>query len=346
MKKFISISVKVGVSFGIMYFLFSNMDMEKFVEVVKSLGPATLLLMLAIFFSTQFVTVLRWSYVLAKDVEVPYLRLFSIYFVGMFFNNFLPTMIGGDVIKAYYLYKDTGKGDVSAASILMDRYSGLTAMMGITAIALIPGYALLKGKEVDLFFLEGIDLTVFFMLLLGGYIVASLVLWVEFLHTWMMNILAKIHFFGLNEMIDRFYKVLMSYKGHRGLLVRIVVCSIYVQGGVIIGYIVLGNAIGMDVPAGYYFLFVPLATVIGMIPISLAGLGVREGAFVFLFAAAGASKEQALGLSLVWFAVAVTVSLVGGVEYLRLGGRKELEADKALAEAANARSIEGTGGEA
>jgi hypothetical protein len=107
---------------------------------------------------------------------------------------------------------------------------------------------------------------------------------------------------------------------------------------------VLGNAIGMTVPVGYYFLFVPLATVIGMLPISLAGLGVREGAFVALFVTAGASKEQALALSLVWFAVTVMVSLIGGVEYIRLGGKKELDADKAMAEAAEAKVVEGTGG--
>ena len=326
MKKHISTLVKICVSGGIMYFLLSNMDMEKFLGVVSSLSPLTLLLLVAIYFSTQCVSVLRWSIVLAKDVEVPYRRIFSIYFIGIFFNNFLPTMVGGDVVKAYYLYKDTGKGDVSAASILMDRYSGFTVMMGITALALIPGYALLKPT----------GLIGYFLLLLGGYVAASLLLWVEVLHTWLMKLLSKVRFMGLNEMIDRFYTALMSYKGHSSIIVRIIICSVFVQGGVIIGYVVLGKALGITVPVAYYFLFVPLATVIGMAPISLAGLGVREGAFVFLFATAGASKEQALGLSLVWFAVNVTVSLIGGVEYVRLGGKKELEADKAMAEAGGA----------
>ncbi|MDO8427253.1 MAG: lysylphosphatidylglycerol synthase transmembrane domain-containing protein, partial [Deltaproteobacteria bacterium] len=256
----------------------------------------------------------RWSIILKKDINIPYLRLLSIYFVGMFFNNFLPTMVGGDLVKGYYLYKQTKKGDVALASIFMDRYSGFAALMVITAIALIPGYALIKGT----------GLPAFFVLLIGGFLAISLVIWVGFLHRWAMEIMAKIHFYGINKKIDTFYKALMSYKAHYGILVKIFICSLFVQVGVIVGYYVLGRGIGVTVPIAYYFLFIPLVNAVAMLPVSLSGLGLREGAFVFLFTRVGANQEQALTISLMWFVIAALVSVIGGIEYVRMGGKKEI----------------------
>ncbi|MFQ5441400.1 MAG: lysylphosphatidylglycerol synthase transmembrane domain-containing protein [Thermodesulfobacteriota bacterium] len=312
MKKVLTTLAKLVVSGGILYFLFSGMDLAAFWETVKSVSPFAVIFVALLYIFIQAVSAHRMSLILKKDCFVPYLKLLSIYFVGMFFNNFLPTMVGGDLIKGFYLYRETGKGGVSIASIFMDRYSGFSALIFITAVALIPGYALIKGTV-----LPG-----FFVLLIGGYIGASLVIWVGPLHSWAMNILAKIHFYGINKKIDTFYNVLMSYKSHRDILVKIFLISLVVQTGVNIGYYVLSRGLGIDVGLAYFFLFIPLSTVVSMLPVSVAGLGIREGAFVYLFTRVGASKEEAITLSLMWFAIMVVVSIIGGVEFLRMGGKK------------------------
>lgn len=315
MKGFISTLVKIAVSAAIMYFLLRNMDLKAFWQTFSSVQPLAVVFVALLIIFNQSVSSYRWSVILKKDMDVSYLRLLSIYFVGMFFNNFLPTMVGGDVVKGYYLYKHSRKGDVALASIFMDRYSGFTALMVITSLALIPGYALIKGTP-----LPG-----FFALLIGGFVAMSLVIWVGPLHSWAMRLANKVHFYGINRKIDTFYRVLMSYKRHSDILVKAFICSVIVQCGVMIGYYVLGKGLGMDIPLAYYFLFIPLTTAISMLPISLSGLGIREGAFVFLFAMAGATKEQALTLSLMWFAVGVFVSIIGGIEYIRMGGKKAVE---------------------
>lgn len=314
-KNIVSMAVKIGVSALILYFLFRGIDMKAFWATFTSVKPWAVVLAAGIIISMQSVSSLRWSVILKKDMDVPYRKLLSIYFIGMFFNNFLPTMVGGDLVKGYYLYKYSNKGDVSLASIFMDRYAGFTALMVITAISLIPGYALIQGTE----------LPAFFALLIGGFSVMSLVLWVGPLHSWVMSILAKIHFYGINRKIDTFYKVLMSYKAHHGILWKIFVCSVYVQCAVMIGYYILGSALGMEVPVGYFFLYIPLITAVAMLPISLSGLGLREGAFVFLFTRVGATVEQATALSLMWFAISALVSIIGGIEYIRMGGKKGME---------------------
>lgn len=313
-RNILSTLVKIFVSGAILYFLFRNMDTGVFWETVRSVNPLSVVLVALLFFCTQSISTYRWSVILRKDMYVPYRKLLSIYFIGMFFNNFLPTMVGGDLIKGYYLYKSSRRGDVSMASIFMDRYSGFTALMFITTVALILSYNLLKGTGLE----------VVFFLLICAFVGMSLVIWVGPLHGWAMKLFAKIHFYGINKKIDTFYNVLMSYKNHHRILITIFLCSLVVQGGVIIGYYFLGRSLGIEVTPGYYFLFVPLTTVVSMVPISLSGLGLREGAFVYLFTMVGATKEQALTLSLMWFAIMVLVSIIGGIEYIRMGGKKDL----------------------
>ena len=309
MKKILMTATKFLVSGVILFALFKSIGTEDLYRTAASVNPLSVIFVALLFGTVQAISAYRWQAILAKDVNIGYMRLLSIYFIGMFFNNFMPTMVGGDIIKGYYLYKDTGRGDISLASIFMDRYSGLTALIVMTAIALVLGWSLI----------EGTGLHSFLVLLIAGYTGVSLILWVEYLHRWAMRVLARIHFYGINRKIEEVYLMLMSYRSHRGILVRILICSAIVQPGVIIAYYVLSKGLGMTVPLGYFFLFIPLATVVSMLPVSLAGLGIREGAFVFLFAKAGASKEEALTLSLMLFAIMAAVSLIGGVEYLRIG---------------------------
>lgn len=322
MKNILSVLVKVCISGGILFFLFRNIDLKLFWETASSANPLALIAVAVIIFGTQVVSTFRWQAILRKDIFVPYPKLLGIYLVGMFFNNFLPTMVGGDVIKGYYLYKSTRRGDLSLASIFLDRYSGFTALMSITTISVVAAWPMLTDT----------GLAPVFVLLIGAFVGASLIIWVGPLHNWAMAIFAKIHFYGINKKIDTTYRVLMSYKSHRGILLTIFLCSLFVQTSVIIGFFILGRGIGIDLGLGYYFLFVPLATVVSMVPISLAGLGLREGALVYLFTLVGSTGEQALTLSLIWFAVMVLVSVVGGIEYVRMGGKKDLERAEGLKE--------------
>ncbi|MFQ5353571.1 MAG: lysylphosphatidylglycerol synthase transmembrane domain-containing protein [Thermodesulfobacteriota bacterium] len=309
-KKIITTLIKFLVSGGILYFLFSNMDMELFFHDLKNVSPYAILFVAVFFVCLQAVSAFRWSIILKKDVDVPYRKLLAIYFIGMFFNNFLPTMVGGDIIKGLYLYRESGKGGVSVASIFMDRYSGFSALIIITTVALITGYALIKDTA-----LPG-----FFFLLVGGYTAASLVIWVGPLHSWAMKIFARIHFYGINHKIDALYKTLMGYKGHKDILVKILLISFVVQAGVIVGYYILARSLGIEVRLAYFFFFIPLATAITMVPITVGGLGIREGAFVYLFTMVGATKAQAISLSLIWYAVMVAVSMIGGAAFIKMGG--------------------------
>jgi len=315
-KKIITTLIKFLVSGSILYFLFHNMDLQLFFHDLKRVNPYVILFVAVFFICLQAVSAFRWSIILHKDVDVRYRKLLAIYFIGMFFNNFLPTMVGGDIIKGLYLYRESKKGGVSVASIFMDRYSGFSALIIITTIAFITGYSLIKDTT-----LPG-----FLIFLIGGYTAASLIIWVGPFHSWAMRILAKIHFYGINHKVDALYTTLMGYKGHKDILVKILLISFVVQTGVIVGYYILAQSLGIDVKLAYFFFFIPLATVITMVPITVGGLGIREGAFVYLFTMVGATKTQAISLSLIWYAVMVVVSMIGGIAFIKMGGHaKDLQ---------------------
>ena len=208
MKKLITVAIKVAVSATILYFLFRNIGIDAFVKTVASVRPITVAAGALIFIFTQVISTYRWSVILKKDMDVSYVRLLSIYFIGMFFNNFLPTIVGGDIVKGFYLYRESKRGDISLASIFMDRYSGFVALMFITVAALIPGYALIKDTALPFFF----------ALLIGAFVLSSLVIWSGPLHGWAVRLLAGIRLYGINKKIETFYRVLMGYKAKRDIL--------------------------------------------------------------------------------------------------------------------------------
>lgn len=317
-KKNLNVILKILVSGSLLYLLFRGMDMEGFLKTVKGIDLKAVALLIFLYLIVQITAAYRWSILLKNSMNISYPKLISIYLVGMFFNNFMPSMIGGDIAKGYYLYKASGKGGASVASLFMDRYSGFTALMAITFVAAIIGYPLVKGTIVPLLL----------AVLIGAYLIASLVLWIESLHGWALNILGRLKLFGLNEKIDSLYQSIMEYKGSYGILSKAFLLSLIVQSVVIISYYALARGLGMALPFGYFFLLIPLTTAVAMIPISLSGLGIREGAFVFLFTKVGATQTEALSLSLLWFFITVFVNLIGGIEYIRLGSIKEVDSRK------------------
>jgi uncharacterized protein (TIRG00374 family) len=305
----LSTALKVAVSGAALAYVLRGVDLGAFRKTLSGVDVRYAALAALLYACTQGVSTYRWSIILGKDLRLPYRRLLSIYFIGMFFNLFLPTVVGGDVVKGYYLYRESGRGDVALASIFMDRYTGLAALMTITAVSVAAGHALV-----------GRGLLAVYALMIGGFAVVSLVVWVEALHGWATRLISRVRLYGADRSFETFYNILMGYKGRGAMVFKAFICSIFVQCGVIAGYYALARGLGMGVGPGYFFLFIPLATVVSMAPVTLSGLGVREGVLVYLFSRAGAPEEVSLALSLLWFAVTASVSVVGGIEYVRRGG--------------------------
>jgi uncharacterized protein (TIRG00374 family) len=116
----------------------------------------------------------------------------------------------------------------------------------------------------------------------------------------------------LQGMVD----ALRRYRGHHRALGQAFGLSLLLQALIIVTYYLIGAGLGLGVPLLYFFLFVPLITCLSMLPVSVAGLGIREGGVIYFFAKVGVPAAAALGMSLVWFSLTVVVSGLGGLVFL------------------------------
>lgn len=296
MKKILSFAVKLVVSGGILLYLFyfSDINIQKVIATLKQTRLPVFFLAFFVYLCTIFISSKRWSLFLPEPMK--YSRIVSLYFIGSFFNTFLPGLVGGDAVKAFYLYKDTGKGGASLVSVFMDRYMGLTAMIGLGIIAFIGGYSYIKGT----------DIVWMVPVLFGGFLLASLILW-------------KLNW-GKIKILNMFYEPLMGFKSEAKIITKALLLAFIIQIFGITSAYILSLSIGINIPIIYFFMFVPIISVVAAIPANLAGLGFREAGFVFLFTTAAGLiiKEEAMSLSLLVFTIMCMANLIGGVEYVRI----------------------------
>lgn len=293
MKKILNFVLKFIISSALLYIFLSQVDINAVAGTLKKTKFPLFAAGFFIYISTLFISTKRWSLFLPQGLK--YLKLVSLYFVGSFFNTFLPGLVGGDAVKAYYLYRHIGKGGLSFAAVFMDRYMGFIAMACIALIAFIAGHSYIKEPKIT----WGISA------FLGGLFLASLILW-------------KVNW-GRIKFLSDFYTPLMEYKAKKEIILRGLLLGFIVQLVGITSVYILSQSIGLKVPIIYFFIFIPLISAASAIPVSVAGLGIREAGFVILFSKAGLSSTEALSLSLLVFTVMCMVSLIGGIEYLRIG---------------------------
>jgi len=233
---------------------------------------------------------------------ISYTRVFSYYFIGCFFNNFLPTSIGGDVVKTYYIYKENRNLGNSMASVFIDRYVGLGGLLSIVTVGIILVWNGIKDTPVRWIYGS----------LIIGFIFISALMW-------------TVDWGGFIKKLRFFYEPLMSYRKRKKLLLFGFGISLIIQLLVVSGVYFVGLGIGVNVGFGYFAVLFPLATIVTMIPVSISGIGVREGAMAYLFGLVGMRVEEAVSMSMLWFVVVAAINIIGGVEYLRTGSRIKKE---------------------
>jgi uncharacterized protein (TIRG00374 family) len=300
--------LKVVVSLGVLAILLSKVDLEQVLQLMKEMDWLLFLAALLLFLSGSLVRAYRWgSLVWSLGVQVSWRRLVALYFVGSFYSLFLPTGVGGDAIKMYELSRDEGKTAAAISSVLVDRFLGLFVLLAMALLALVGGYRLVT-PEARL---------IIAILFAGSLIGVVLVLQ----RTWIEALGRRL---GLDRLLDRIeilrelYESLHLYS--QAALLRATAASIIWNLILILGYYLLGLAVGIGLSLWYFFLFVPIISVLLMVP-SLGGLGIREGSTVLLFSQVGVDEHQALALALAFDLTLLISGLIGAVTYIVQGVR-------------------------
>ena len=290
--------LRVAVSLVGILAIVLTQDVSHVAQLISELDWAAFLGALSLLLLGALVRAYRWGcLVWALGIKASWLRLTGLYFVGAFYNLFLPTGMGGDAIKMYELSRDDGRAASAISSVLVDRFLGLFVLLAMALLALAASSELAR-PEVRI--LIGAAF-------LGCLIGVGLLFQRRWIEAWGRRLRLD-RLLGRFKVLREIYTSFHLYGG--AALLRATLASIVWNVILIAGYRLLGSAVGIELSIGAYFLLVPVISVLLLIP-SLGGLGVREGATVLLFSQAGVAESQALALAVAHDATLVVTALIG-----------------------------------
>ena len=300
--------LKVVVSLVGLVILVLTQDLAAVSQVLSQLKWLPFLAGLLLFLSGSLVRAYRWGVLVwALDVRASYWRLVDLYFVGAFFSLFLPTGVGGDAVKMFELSRDDARVSSAISSVLIDRFLGLFVLFAMALLAVALGYELV-APEIRIL------IAVVFVGCLAGVALVLQRTWIE---SWARRLGAD-RLLGRFKILRELYESLHIY-GPAALL-RATAASAVWNLILVLGYYLLGVAVGIDLRIWYYFLLVPIISAALMIP-SVGGLGVREGTTMFLFNQVGVPEAQALALAVVYDFTLLVNGLIGAILYILQGMR-------------------------
>ena len=307
------LAVKILVSVSLLAVLIWRSDAPKLWDYVRSASIVWLVAALGVYFVMILASAWRWGLLLtAQGVSVPARTLTGSFLVATFFNNFLPSNIGGDVIRIADTAKPARSKTLAATVVLMDRGLGLL------------GLALLAAVAASTSGLQGVPpgpvpaWTLWALFLLGA---AAAVPALAAPH-WLARLLAplrRLHPEWVGARLERLTEVLRRFGQAPGALAGCFGGAVLVQALLVAFYAAVAHAIGVHVSPWHMAVVVPVSFLVQMIPLSLNGFGLREATFSFYFARLGLPIEAALVISLLGAGLVMLFSLSGAAVYVVRG---------------------------
>ncbi len=314
-KKRLTDLLKILVSVGLVALLLKEIGFQQILTVFAQANAWFLLAALALYLLGIVIKTFRWQVLLdALGIPVAFWELVALNFIGFLFNNILPSGIGGDVVKMYELSKDSRRGAESVNAVFVDRVVGLIVAQALAIIAAAIGFRMISTSVLL------ITVALFVASLFFVWVLVQRQLWerildrLTFLRSWKQGAWdARIRrLFGAFQGYDR-TAILKSVAVSVIFNVMLVMCNYYVA-----------LALHQDLSMAYFWVYVPITSIITMIPLSLNGLGLREMGYVALFAQAGVPREVAFSMSLTIYSFTVISGLIGGVIYIVRGAQGAL----------------------
>ena len=286
--EFKKLLLKIVISASLLVFIFANLDTESFVLNFSKLDLRFVPLILLFLILNYVVSAFRWKALLihgtSKHVSVKY--LIYLYFTGAFFNNFMPTSIGGDVYKVFKLGKKIHSSVDAFSATFMERFTGVIALVLISLISLVKLLGLLGA------------------LLIVGFIVGIVVGYFT------LSFLSS-----KSEKLKKIYDSLNAYRGQYRVLFWAFLTSFIVQLLAIFTQYFIFSALGVQIDLAFALAVFPVITLAGFFIPSLNGVGVQDALYMRMFATVGVAEPLSLSASVIYHLFRLGVSLIGGVFY-------------------------------
>ncbi len=305
----VKLLVRVGVSAALLYLVLRSIDLGAFWERVRGMNPAWLALALMAYAGQQMIGVWRWDRLLrAQHVEVAKRTLTESIWVSMFFNNFLPSNIGGDVVRIRDTAPAAGSKTLATTVILVDRALGLTALVVVAAASAFAAW------------LTGVYVPGARWLWLACIALVATAILVIAMPDFVGHLLAPLRALNkpwVTERAQRLEEAVMRFGKAPTVLAGAFGAAIVVQVSVVAFYLLTAKGLSVPLPMLLGAVLIPVSLAVQMAPISINGFGVREAVFAFFFRRFGLPPDAAVALSLVSAGMVMGLSLVGGLLFVR-----------------------------
>ncbi len=305
MKQWLIFAVKAAVSGLLIWWLLKRTDLAAVLQGLDQISAGPLILALIVSLLAGCLLAVRWTVLNhVLGISLSGLRTLRLSWIGLFFNQTLPSTIGGDVVRVWFVYRSGVPVDRAASSILMDRLCAAAALILIVAVSLPASSAIIADPTArwSLPILVGLGGGAFAVLYaFGGE-------WGVFLDRWLAT-----------RFIVVLARDLRRLTRSKTKLIAVVVAALLIHMTSVFAVWLIGWAVAVEISLLHCLIFVPPVLLVSMIPISVAGWGVREGAMVVAFGFVGVPEANALIVSLILGVILVVVGAPGGLLWLAEG---------------------------
>ena len=324
MKKYGRIFISVAI-LAVLAWRQRDLKWDQICEAFDHMNLLLWLLAVGVYIIVQIVSSVRWRLLgRVQGYDAPMGAYVAYYYIGMFFNLVLPTSVGGDVVRVWYLANRDGTGPregrrmAALVSVMAERVNGIIVLILLACVAVIFSPTHLPP------WISGTVAAIGAAAAVG--LIALPVL---------NKLFHKYPSIGQHPRLSPIRRLLtgsLAYRGHPGILFVVTGLSVFVQVGNVVMWWLVGEALNLQIPMGYYAVLVPLVSLVATFVPTIGGLGAREAATVVLLAPApfNIPEANAFTLSMLAF-LATVVSSLGGLFFYLFGRFPRYDGDKANA---------------
>jgi len=305
MRRLFSFFIRICISAGVLYYLLKQVDLNKIIQITSSANKSLLPFVLLLFFAIYFTAMMRWRILLVGlGFDLPLFLIFKSYCLGNFSNLFFPSVIGGDFLRSIDLGIRTKEPKRVAASVILDRISGYCGLVALALLALSMGHKVIADKVV-------------FIALGAITIILTTILTVLFNNVLFSKAKRLLNVFGkIGQSLSNLHHVIYSFRSQKIVIIKSFIYSFIIQLSFAFLVYLIAVALGVRIGPIYFFILVPIISIITALPVSIAGLGLREASSVYFFAKVGVPAETAVAISFLIFLLMILIGLMGGIIYV------------------------------
>jgi glycosyltransferase 2 family protein len=300
--------LKLVFSLSILVFILTTQtSLKDILAVLKGVNPNWLLISFSLHAFGLFASAYRWQILVrAQGDEVPLGFLAKSYLVGTFFNNFLPTRFGGDIVRIWDGSRYSKSLLKSSAIVLVERFTGIIILFLFALLASL--YRLDMARQIPVIWIA---------LLLGLFGLALVIsFFLPFFGKWLAAIPDRGFLGKLRSKTILLRETILHYRTQKGPFMQATLWAFLLQLNVILYYFLIGKALHLRIHFIDYFIFIPIVLLVQIIPITINGLGLREGSYIEIFKFYGISPQTAISFSIIDVAFVLVIGLIGGIIYV------------------------------